>query len=502
MLMMATVTKKANGNGISESPEEKPSKSPFPALPRPRSKTGMTIEETLDYWRTLHTNFPGRVSGYLFRLFPIVNRPEKQHNIALYVEPPPDKEWVLQTWGTGTYRFLLKDGDTKSELVTCNFKFQESYGQHPPVLDYLELDRGHKDNRSYIDWLRSKGFLKMPGDEQTGSSAAEHTAVKALADIATKKMEPVESIEGEAATAGFKIMQTATEAAIKTVQAQSDISPILKIVEAVKGKDSGNTELVALIVKIQADAAAQQAANMKMIFEIINKPQPQVNPLDQLKAIGEIVKTFQQPKSENPGMSHVREIAETVNVLKDVFGGGRQGKPEWYETVLGNEDVLNVAKTVAGGFWNWSTAMLNNRGQAQPGAVAVQPQPDAPPIITPPPNPANPPSEEAMNIAALQQFLLPRFAAFMEALDGGQTGSEFAQELFETRPSLGGMTLGTHAQIKAIGRDKILSLLAMAPAEVKNLLAGKQTLLFQFLDDFLAWEPAKEEDEVPPPPGA
>ena len=106
-----------------------------------------------------------------------------------------------------------------------------------------------------------------------------------------------------------------------------------------------------------------------------------------------------------------------------------------------------------------------------------------------------------MSIAALVEFLTPRFGALLQAMNQGVTGQQFAQELFETNPLLGGMDLGQHAQIKAIGRDKIVGLLNMAPPEVKRTLAGRQTQVIQFLDEFLSWEPAKEDEELPPSPG-
>lgn len=498
-LDVAKVTAKPNGNG--DSTQAEPEQKGFTRLLRPASRTGNTFDQAMQYWAPIHKEFPGRVFGYLFRLFPIIIKPDgEKHYIAKYNEPIPDQDWILKTWGTGQYRIILSDNDLpkRGELLRCDFGFKESYAECPPVLDYLELDIGHKENRSYIEWARAKGLLKVPGDTH-GGSQAENTAVAALARIATEKNQPHETLESEAASTAFEIMGKATEAAIKTVQAQNDPSAMLKLVEAVKGKDT-SIDLVSTILKIQADASAQQSQLLKTILEITAKKETAPNPASQIKEIAELIKSLQPPRSEPQGLSHVREIAETVNVLKDVFGRG-QGKPEWYEAVLSNPDVMDVAKTVAGGFWNWSQATMMNRG---PGFVP-QPQPQPAPASAPglpgavPPvnQPTAPQNEESMNLAALGEFMMPRFGAFMEALNSGMSGAEFAQELFETRPSLGGMDLGTHTQIKAIGRDKILSLLGMAPPEVKALLAGKQTLLTNFLGEFLAWIPAEEEIPLP-----
>jgi len=113
-------------------------------------------------------------------------------------------------------------------------------------------------------------------------------------------------------------------------------------------------------------------------------------------------------------------------------------------------------------------------------------------------------------MAELENFITPRLPAFLDALDHGISGAEFAQDLFETNPLLGGMSLSQHAKFKAMGSEKLLSLLASpAPSFVLKLgalginpialaaqLSGHQTLVFTFLEAFLSWEP---EPDIPLP---
>jgi hypothetical protein len=120
---------------------------------------------------------------------------------------------------------------------------------------------------------------------------------------------------------------------------------------------------------------------------------------------------------------------------------------------------------------------------------------------------AGPPSEEQMSQQFLIEFFLPRAASFMNAVEKGISGDDFAERLFEIDeldPLGSGMTLGQHAQIKSIGKDKLVSLLGMASVadpRLRQVLAGKQTLVMQFLEQFLNWEPTNEADtDVPPPP--
>jgi hypothetical protein len=496
--MMAKVTSKPNGNGASDAEPataERQQPSKHEALPRPSSHN-CTPEQLIEYWNSIGNEFKQRVWGYLYRLWPLIVRPPRQHFIDKFNEPLESLDSILQQWGTGEYEIRLLDMDKQDSnrpLCKARFKFKESFTECPPVLDIVELDVGRRENETYIQWLRSKGMLRVPGDPQ-GSNTAENTAVKALADIATKKMEPAESLEGEAATAAFKMMGAATTAAIETVRAQSDPSSLVKLAELLKPAKSDDS-LIATILKIQADTQAQTQAILLKLLD--RKPEPQPNPTSQLKELAELIKALKDPTTPGSGISHVREIAETVSVLRDTFGRG--GKEEWYHAVLNNPEVLDVAKTIGAAAWNWSAAMMQRNSQPlqppPPTTVATDQQP-APPMN---PQPAPHANEETMNVAALGQFLMPRFPAFMEALNSGISGAEFAQELFETRPSLGGMDLGTHAQIKSLGADKIMSLLNMAPPEVKAMLAGRQSMIVKFLNEFLAWEPERDE-EIPPPP--
>jgi hypothetical protein len=498
----------------------------------------LNFPQMKEYWTGIHADFPQRVWGYLYRYFPRLNRPDP-HYIDKYNEPLDNEREILQKWGTGDYEVRLYDTNFKrgNELCRCVVKFKEPYSERPPVLDPLELDVGHDSNRSYIEWRRSNN-LPVPGDSANRNSGGGATdgagavAVKALADIATKKQEPPDTVEGEAASAAFEIVTKAASHAIETVKAQADPTALLKVVEAVKGSNNGNAEFFTTMLKVQADSSAQQTA---LITKLLDRPsgqnelvalviKVQADASQQQTSMMKSMFDFMASTKEESrgGSSRLKETVETVAIIRDLFQGGGEaetGPGGWVRTALNNPSVNRTIEMVGGALMNWSQAHLMQQRVpagamtgAQPSAAERQPTPAPDGTVhypgepAPQQQPVGTSTEDAMNQQFLYDFFLPRGMSLINAIEEGIPGDEYAQNLYEIHlidRAGSGMSPGQHASIKGIGKDKLISLLGMAAAadpRIRATLSGKQSLVIQFVDQFLSWEP-QEPETVPPPPG-
>lgn len=467
-----------------------PSESPAPEsklkLPAPPQRT-LSIEQLLEYWNGIEQAMRPRLLGYLYRLWPIISRTPAY--IDKLAEPPADPTAFLRTWGTGEYELMLTDLDKPKggQLCKARFKFSQSYDEFPPVLDAIDLDVGRKENASYITWARSKGLLKMPGEQTSNAGNDAATAALAagfqtlLAEVRSKKTD--DSGMSAAVPKLSEMFAHANKASVDMVIAQAkqnDPEGLLKLFTGLlaliqPAKPAGDDSFMKFLL---GELSAERQANRELMSKLLEP---------------------KQPHSPGNGLSQVRDMVETIGAMKEIFGAGTgTGSGQWWEMLAPHVGDLVSA---AGKFGD-ALKFTAQRGAAQ--AAQTQPATGLTPGMPPDPmaQPAapmpNPQPQETQMPVELMQFFQAAATPFLSFLRNNQRGDDLAAYLFE-----GGVLDGlSFEKIKAIGKDQILAMLKNSPAWA--LLSGAETRLIEFLDEFLAYDPAApmpDVDEPPPPKG-
>jgi hypothetical protein len=468
-------------------------------LPAPESRN-MEIDAMLAYWQGLAPQFQPRVTGYLYRLWPICDLktldPSAKTNIAKFTRAPESKKAILREFGTGEYDLKLTDLDQSrnGQICTSRFSFLESYADYPPILDVRTLDLNRKENRSYVEWLRATGKLgAVTGSNAGGATADTATAALAagfqalLAELRGKKNSP-ESVDATLAQIS-QMYAGASKASVDMALAQvrqnspADLVELIgKLQTAMHRPESEGPRMLELLMKSQADAS-------KMLLEASNKNTELV-----LKLV----------EARSAGAGSIERTLETITAIRNAFGdGGRRGE-RWYHmfephlpTVFGTLDKFASA-----------LPLFARRPAAAPGQAAAVANPAAP--GAPAGLPANPamearaqasfpaPVEDQRGGDMFQQFLMQIWVPMLSHLNQGARG-----EIFADFVAAGwGMTVSDHAAFRAMGRDRILGMIRAQP-EAWRQIQPIEPQAIAFLDEFLAWRPnwAEEEEVAPPPSG-
>jgi hypothetical protein len=196
-------------------------------------------------------------------------------------------------------------------------------------------------------------------------------------------------------------------------------------------------------------------------------------------------------------------IEKTLTILSSVrnfFGDGGRGRSnKWLEVAEVFQPQIDHTLSILDKF---ATGFSFSRGRGNPGAR--QPHGNRPATAPAGLPGAQPGAAEAPTTSQNEDPMQMQLFAFIEQiwapmtnfLAQGRSGEEFGDFLATGF----GMTVIDHGQIKAIGRDRILTLLKMTPSW--SSLAPIEAQFVKFLDEFLAWEPLGPDapDEPPPPP--
>jgi hypothetical protein len=464
--------------------------------------TRMDIDDLLAYWKSIpEKQRRSRVMGYLYRLQPILRRADGEHSIEKYSEPIESKEKLLSQWGAGEYRLDLTDnGRTKGFLTRARWEFRESYHEHPPVLNVDELDLNHKDNRSYIEWLRAKGFLGGAVQQNAGNDVATQTLASIAkegfkAAIDAKTQQPIT----DPASGAFKVMSEGYTQSLNLIKDQ--LKPIslkeqIELVKELVPKSDGDSSLVAVLIKQNGDLM------MKLL-----------------------------ERKESDPFGWVKSAAALIPVLQPILGpffsrAFRQtaAKDEWWHMLEpAVPQLAGALNNLASGFSAGRRAPMMQGGFPPPGAgmppPGFPPGPGAPPPGFPPPGvPGRGPGLEGIpgQQPQMQEQQQPQFAGgemeqrlmgllaqvwpfLVNMLNQGTDGREFADWL----AAAGGLDLGSHGLIKMYGRDRLVGLVRQTPLyqQVQPIEAQFVVFIDQFLTWAPGWDDGEEEEQQQPAAG-
>jgi hypothetical protein len=461
------------------------------ALP-PVPDKNCPIDQALQWWADADTLHPGRLIGYLYRLHPICKT--KPSYIEIFPQPVTYQQ-ILQERGSGEYKLHINDKDKSKwgEIIITRWKTKEHWTEYPPVLDPATLDLDHKDNKSYVEWLKSRGAGMAPNGNGGSDAAAVNALAQTVQALLAEVRKPKEPGSDAAAFSKLADMFSAghkasLDMALGQVKANSDEETIKRLTmmqalfapKTTEAKPGSSTMETYLLQKLQAaDARAEKLVDRLLDLQT------------------------------KPGAADSDSLTKTLMpVLVQRFvdsldsGGGKEYSGKWGWLQMLQPEISKTLDLV--GMMARRGAATNpfRQQQAQPGPAAQPEVLPGLPATEPQPQTAQPMTEDQKFVQDFGQFLLEAWRPMCTFIKSGRPGAGVA---FGDHVAIGnGFNVADHDRIKAFGRDKIIAMVREQGGEAALKLEGITMERFSaFLDDFLTWEPADEEppDGGPVEPG-
>lgn len=451
------------------------------ALPPPPDKN-LPIEAALKYWAETDALHPGRLLAYLYRLWPIIKKGGTT-NIWIYAEPVNYKT-LLNQWGAGKYKLHVNDKDKSKwgELTISRWETKEDYAECPPVLDDKDLDWGHKDNQSYVQWLKSRGNPMGPQASQTSDAAVQglvSTLNVLLAEIKRPK-EPGGDVAAfsriaDMMSAGHKASLEMALSQVKQNSPEDTIKLLTMMQAAFSPKDTGG-------------AKASDAMTTYLLQELKSSRDQQTALVNRL--LDQKTGAAKEDSRSAALMDRMMDLA-----FERLSEGGGTAKPPgkwaWLETF---KPEISELVTSIGMFARRAPAFP--RPAANPQQPAAQPPAAGlpAPVEQPAAQQAATPSTEEATMQELGQFLMQVWTPLVKFIKEGRNAIDFADYLVEGF----GFTVTDHDRIKEFGRDKMLAMVEQQGAAALKLQGISMERFTKFLDQFLTWEPAAATDDGGP----
>ena len=484
-------------------------------LPIPPGKN-LTWEQVQQYLALLTPGMWSHILVYVYRIKPKIRRQLKDPNSPNYIDclsEPFSTEYFINRHGGGKYSLQAVDTDsrrdsTSSQLFKCIFEINDV--QHPPILNYEELELEARENKSYIAWLQNKGILDgkgnvlpQPGQQAPSSSGATNLSAKEVLDILGYAHRMTREQQQEF-RAQFAPGDDSLSKSVGTI-----------LLEKLKQDDPGKDwdRMIALIEKAQKpDAGISQIIHMQ-------EQQNKTN-LEYAKLL--LDSTTKNQNAQNATKNQFGEFREFLMFAREIWQTGNGRRSGWDTGLEFARDVgLPVIQTIGATISNLMS--LKHGGVPIPVAVAPGTQPSAipgvfdpyanpqatrayantlaaqqpaqpPPAQAPPPPPPPPPGAAApagnQLLALFQQY----GQLIVNALNNGTPGYDFADYVS------GLLGNATHAMIAANGEEALTATMLQIP----EIAFFGEPRIRSFVTEFVDYqeyledqEPAEEQPQQP-----
>ena len=501
------------------------------------------------YWNEIEKLFPKRLTGYVYRLNPVIDRElTQQHlpkedrvlNIEKLYKPPLDSLEIFHRFGAGDYDIRLNDQARQgASLTRCFLRGERDWNRYPPVLDIRELIMEDPVNQSYIKWARSTGVLKdedRQGEEDMANVASVEaigSLVEGMKDMAQQAVEQADkraetsradqdgrrSTDVDAAAQGMKIVADAAtmgtkmiEGAVNRAAQLSDPTAQAAVLDKVLDVA---TKLAGIQTKAQATGEQTPSGGinagelLKIFMERETRLQSSVLQLTEAR-FKDLELRVQQPGGTQP--NPLDPLAQTRSMLSffkelDEFRGGGDSAPAkttiWDTLPKIFTGLAALGSVIVTGIHNANVMKTGKGTTMQPQLPAPENEGEQPPLQIPgqtQPDPANP---MAQYHRFLEGIRLPMLGMMND--EGRETpGADFADWLMEAQ---GGGPQGRqfYEGLKAQGPDAIKALFQSYPP-LWNQLAQIEAKFDSFLEQFFQHdeirqaELASEEEPEPVKP--
>lgn len=482
-------------------------------LPIPPGKT-LDWDQVEKYLALLTPAMWSHFMVYVYRVKPKIRRQLRDPNSPNYIDclsEPFTLDYFISRHGGGKYQLQAVDTDAKktpdnNAFFKCLLDINDV--QHPPILNYDELELEARENKSYITWLQNKGILGsdgkvLPPQPVPGAppSAANNLSAKEVLDILGYAHK----------------MSSEQQAAFRAQFAPSPDS---------LSKSVGDI----LLEKMRQDDPRADWQMMMGFMEKLNKPDgtfAQMLQMQQeqrktdLEYTRLLIANQQAQAQQASPKSQFGEFREFLMFAREIWqtgagGGRRTGWDTGLE--IARDVVLPGLQTLGNTITN--IMALRNGGTAVPGGpgtpaapqafdpysnpqaraayaqtLAQQPQPAPAPAPAPPPapppqpsTPGQPPENDAQN--QLMGLFTQYGNLIVGHLNSGTPGYDFAAMITDL------LGTATHAMIANAGEE----MLAATMIRIPEMNIFGEARLRQFVHEFVHYQEffdRPESDEEP-----
>ncbi len=501
-------------------PTENSKFDPLPDLPKNPNVSGSFI---FKYWKGLSEEDQGRLTLYVYRGWPIIDRkkvggPDAATNIGKHHSPISEDDFQ-RIYGSGDYKLLLNEQYLYKKPVLQDGQYRFRSDDYPPILNLEELDMADPANGSYIERLKLKG-VKLPGEDEDDSMALaqqqqNNQAVEALTGTVDKLVNRLTDRDSRPQIVATPLPESTRNVAEKhVVEMMNDgFKTALGAVKEGIGsqqKASDPMEIVNAVVNIAKEMAPKQdgsqAVLMKEILETnrqlaaenTNQNNRRIETLEaELRASRRQAEAAPviPPAPPKTLIEQLRELKDLKSTMEDFTGGGSDEEPSGKRGSGSWMDHLPTIAPLALGFLNIAANFMHNYAVAngKPGT------PQAPP----PPMPMGP--EQAMMPAIQQpqqhqqdpmlnpmQALYAQYHPMLEELRPpmmecfNDAGSDYpGAELAERVIGFKGRVF--YDQLVSAGPDQLFNLLQSYPP-IWNDMGKFPERVTKFISDFMAYD--------------
>jgi hypothetical protein len=497
-------------------------------LPVPPGKN-LDWDQAAKYFSLLTPGMWAHISVYLYRLRPKIRRQLKNPKSPNYIDCIGqyfDQEYIIARHGGGGFQIQVIDTDVKRSedgqlLFKCAFDINDT--QHPPILDYDELELEARENKSYVQWLQNTGVLDGMG-KPTAKAQQPQNPTANTAGLSAKEVLDILS---------FSHKMNADQRAEFRQQFPTSDDSLSKsvgtiLLEKMRQDDPGKD-----FDRMLAWAQTQMGA-MEKLIERANKPdnsftqfmqfyaQQQTTNLEYTKML------IDANRRDDRHEDDFDKLAKMVTFVKDLMGNQKMGRSGWDTGLEIAKEVVLPGVQLVGNIITNSMALRNGAAPQAPGAqpqsasvqrpfdpyrhpdqmrqyaAAASAVPQSPPAqpqqSAPPPGPQqpamqppNPNDSEAMLFNILQMY----GNLIVNHLNNSTPGYDFADYV------VGLLGTSNHAMIAAPGEETIVRVMMRIP----EIALFGEVRLKQFVHEFVNYqqylesqeEIEEEETETAPP---
>lgn len=454
-----------------------------PDKPRGRGRQKNPDTPTTTFWERLSAidldEWPRHLI-YVYRLQPITDRIAAGNQtkfIAKYSQRI-DENQLMVDYGSGSYRCLLNytDPATGRSKTIDRVEFDIENPAYPPNIP----------DREWMDDPRNKKWAWAKNGPQAGATATPAPTAapdgvalfKAVMD-GVKELRPREqpaTQQVDVTKAVIDAMKTSHAETMAMADPTKTLGLVTTILDRLAPKQGGTdtqTEILRDELKSLRDELKEERAHSRDLLERI---------MDS-KTAAPVQKTR---------LEILREIKEEKEILGELDeGGGRPGKFSWGQ--FASDALGQIAQAVAPALPYLFTRTPPPQGP-QPMRPAAPPngqsQPAALPAGADPAATQAQTEEGEMLMVLLQQYgpMLKEIEPFLlDHLKSQLTGLDFG-DWFKER-------YGANAidAVKKVGRDRLIQALGLMPG-LREKLQPYESVLVEFIDDFVNWAPAADDD--------
>lgn len=316
--------------------------------PPPGEKVGF---DGLQKWLALLTpemKANNRVMIYVYRLYPSVIlqkvNPQADNNIDIVFDNFDllNEQYITETHGGGKYRLVVADQGAQKRQFGGYFEahLDIPIQVHEPKIDYRTLNLSDKNNKGFIAWARSKGYIDQNGNvmspiQQTTTQNASTDAVgmlKVVTDFVSK-MSNDQQAQLKRAIGDGDSNKGVTEILLERMKQDdpnkqmSTMSAMIAAIGSLNKPDNSMATIVPMFT-----------AMMQQMMEASNK---------QFMLMMELMKS-NKPDGESNERNRITELRDLMEVARELRGGNSGNKSTAAELIEAASPIIGPALQLVG----------------------------------------------------------------------------------------------------------------------------------------------------------